>query len=176
MIDSNLTKRQHEILERLEQGMTVKRIATDLGVSRNAVYLQIERLRQNGTLPANFTPSGQPPRGMQVPQPMPGLELGAAVPAPGFGGGPLPGYRSELAERRRPHDADVPAAEYARIIESAAARGDVAALAYELGRLDATEPEELATGLVEAALERLAILPAPGGAGSGASEITPAAS
>jgi hypothetical protein len=45
------------------------------------------------------------------------------------------------------------------LIEAAVARGDVAALAYELGRLDATEPEELATGLVEAALERLNVLP-----------------
>ena len=163
MIDSNLTKRQHEILERLEQGMPVKKIATDLGVSRNAVYLQIERLRRTGTLPATFTPSGQPPRNMQMPVPMPGLELGAAVPAPGFGGGPLPGYRSELAARRRPHDAALTAGEYARMIESAAARGDVAALAYELGRLDATQPEELATGLVESALERLGILPAEAG-------------
>jgi hypothetical protein len=159
MIDANLTKRQHEILERLEQGMPVKKIATDLGVSRNAVYLQIERLRRNGTLPATFTPSGQPPRNIQLPQPMPGLELGAAVPAPGFGGGPLPGYRSELAARRRAHDAQLPASDYARLIEAAVARGDVAALAYELGRLDATEPEELATGLVEAALERLNVLP-----------------
>ena len=175
MIDSKLTKRQHEILERLEQGMPVKKIATDLGVSRNAVYLQIERLRSNGTLPATFTPSGQPPRGMAIPKPMPGLELGAAVPAPGFGGGPLPGYRSQLAERRRPHDAEVPAAEYARIIESAAARGDVAVLAYELGRLDATEPQELATGLVEAALERLAILPSAGELESAESDTTPGA-
>lgn len=159
MIDSKLTKRQHEILERLEQGMTVKRIATDLGVSRNAVYLQIERLRRNGTLPETFTPSGQPPRNMQLPQPMPGLELGAAVPAPGFSGGPPPGFRSELASLRRPYDAKTADREYARLIESAAARDDVVALAYELGRLDATEPVELATGLVESALERLGMLP-----------------
>ena len=83
MIDSNLTKRQHEILERLEQGMPVKQIATDLGVSRNAVYLQIERLRGQGVLPQGYTPSGQPPRSLP-PAPMPGLELGAAVPAPGL--------------------------------------------------------------------------------------------
>ena len=160
MIDSKLTKRQHEILERLEQGMPVRKIATDLGVSRNAVYLQIERLRRNGTLPETYTPSGQLPRGMQPPSPMPGLELGAAVPAPGFGAGPVPAYRSELASLRRPHKDVKPAAEYARLIESAAARADVAALAYELGRLDATEPEELATALVESALERLGVLPA----------------
>ena len=45
------------------------------------------------------------------------------------------------------------------MIEAAAARGDVVALAYELGRLDATEAEELATGVVESALERLGLLP-----------------
>ena len=159
MIDSKLTKRQHEILERLEQGMPVKKIATDLGVSRNAVYLQIERLRRNGTLPETYTPSGQPPRGIQMPTPMAGLELGAAVPAPGFGG-TLPGRRSDLSGLRRPHDDALEPGEYARVIEAAVAAGDVAALAYELGRLDATEPDELATGMVEAALERLGALPA----------------
>jgi DNA-binding transcriptional MocR family regulator len=159
VIDHKLTKRQHEILERLEQGMPVKQIATDLGVSRNAVYLQIERLRNRGVLPAGFTPSGQPPRAT-TPTPMPGLELGAAVPAPGFSGGRPPGYRSELAELRRGAAEDPPAAEYARLIEAAGARGDVVALAYELGRLDATEAEELATGIVESALERLGLLPA----------------
>jgi hypothetical protein len=165
MIDAKLTKRQHEILERLEQGMPVKQIATDLGVSRNAVYLQIERLRNSGVLPAGYTPSGQPPR-TQAPAPMPGLALGAAVPAPGFGGGPLPGYRSELADLRRPATDSTSSAEYARMIEAAAARGDVVALAYELGRLDATEAEELATGLVESALERLGLLPVAAGEGS----------
>ena len=162
MIDANLTKRQHEILERLEQRIPVKQIATDLGVSRNAVYLQIERLRNQGVLPAGYTPSGQPPRSV-TPTPMPGLELGAAVPAPGFGGGPLPGHRSELATLRRPA-ADAPQpGEYARVIEAAAARGDVVALAYELGRLDATEAEELATGIVESALERYGLLPVDDG-------------
>ena len=96
MIDESLTKRQHEILERLEQDMPVKKIATDLGVSRNAVYLQIERLREPGRPAARLHASGQPPRAAP-PAPMPGLELGAAVPAPGFGGGPLHGVRSELA-------------------------------------------------------------------------------
>ena len=160
MIDSKLTKRQHEILERLEQGVPVKQIATDLGVSRNAVYLQIERLRNQGVLPQGYTPSGQPPRAMP-PAPMPGLELGAAVPAPGFGEGPPVGYRSELAELRRPATDVKAPAEYARLIEAAAARGDAVALAYELGRLDMTAAEELATGIVESALERLGLLAAP---------------
>jgi DNA-binding transcriptional MocR family regulator len=158
MIDESLTKRQHEILERLEQDMPVKKIATDLGVSRNAVYLQIERLRDRGVLPRDYTPSGQPPRA-PLPAPMPGLDLGAAVPAPGFGPGSLTAMRSELAELRRPAGQTPPAAEFARTIERAASRNDAVALAYELGRMDATEAEELATGLVESALERLGHLP-----------------
>lgn len=158
MIDETLTKRQHEILERLEQDMPVKKIATDLGVSRNAVYLQIEKLRERGALPRDFTPSGQPPR-TAPPVPMPGLELGAPVPAPGFSDGPRYAMRSELAKLRRPATGQPPPGEYARSIEAAAARNDAVALAYELGRLDSTEAEELATGLVESALERLGYLP-----------------
>lgn len=158
MIDETLTKRQHEILERLEQGTPVKKIATDLGVSRNAVYLQIERLRDRGVLPRDYTPSGQPPR-TQPPAPMAGLELGAAVPAPGFGRGPVSAMRSELAELRRPAGRAQPPGEYARSIEAAASRNDAIALAYELGRMDATQAEELATGLIESALERLGHLP-----------------
>lgn len=158
MIDETLTKRQHEILERLEQDMPVKKIATDLGVSRNAVYLQIERLRDRGVLPHDYTPSGQPPR-TQPSRPLPALELGAAVPAPGFGPGSLTAMRSELADLRRGAGETPPPAEFARTIEAAAARNDAVALAYELGRMDATEAEELATGLVESALERLGHLP-----------------
>ena len=158
MIDESLTKRQHEIIERLELGTPVKRIATDLGVSRNAVYLQIERLRERGILPRDYTPSGQPPRSIP-PAPISGLELGAPVPAPGFAHGPRTSLRSELSGLRRPAREQPPASEYARTIEAAAARNDAVALAYELGRLDATEAEELATGLVESALERLGHLP-----------------
>ena len=154
MIDESLTKRQREILERLEQDMPVKKIATDLGVSRNAVYLQIERLRERAVLPRDYTPSGQPPRATP-PALMSGLELGAAVPAPGFAHGPRTSMRSELDELRRSASDQPAPGEYARTIEAAAARNDAVALAYELGRLDATEAEELATGLVESALERL---------------------
>ena len=147
MIDASLTKRQHEILERLEQGMPVKKIATDLGVSRNAVYLQIERLREPGRPARGLHARRASRRATPPPAPMPGLELGAAVPAPGFGGGPaagLPlGARGAAASRQRDSRR---AGEYARMIEAAAARNDAVALAYELGRLDATEAEELATG------------------------------
>ncbi|MGH2986928.1 MAG: LuxR C-terminal-related transcriptional regulator, partial [Solirubrobacterales bacterium] len=59
---AELTKRQQEVLERLERGENVKQIATDIGVSRTAVYQHIERLRRQGALAETYTPSGQPPR------------------------------------------------------------------------------------------------------------------
>ncbi|HEY8465373.1 MAG TPA: helix-turn-helix domain-containing protein [Solirubrobacterales bacterium] len=162
MSEPSLSKRQREVLERLEQGMSAKEIATDIGVSRNAVYQHIERLRNAGVLPETYTPSGQPPRSLPAPR----LDLGRAVPAPGFGPGPRPGSGpagatvtpSALTSLRRPAGKQLPEAEYAKAIEKAIADGDVAALAYELGRLDATEPVELVTAMVESALERLGVL------------------
>ena len=61
-VNDPLTKRQREVLERLEQGFGVKEIANDLGVTRNAVYQHVERLRRQGALAESYTPSGQPPR------------------------------------------------------------------------------------------------------------------
>src|SRR5918998_119013 len=75
------TKRQQEVLERLDAGMPVQKIATDLGVTR-----------------------------------------------------------------------------YAELVEAAIAEGDVAALAYELGRLDAGGRGEVPAKLIEAALRRRAII------------------
>src|SRR5436309_14247183 len=69
-----LTKRQSEVLERLEWGMPVKKIAFDMGVTRAAVYQTIERVRRSGALPESYTPSGQPSNAGQ-------LEAGSA-PAP----------------------------------------------------------------------------------------------
>ena len=63
---AELTKRQQEVLDRLEQGRAVKEIAADIGVSRNAVYQQIERLRRQGALAETYTPSGQPPRRLDL--------------------------------------------------------------------------------------------------------------
>lgn len=57
-----LTERQREIKDRLDQGMGAREIAEDLGVTRNAVYQQIQRLRGYGELEADFTPTGQPLR------------------------------------------------------------------------------------------------------------------
>jgi hypothetical protein len=58
----HLTDRQQEIKERLDRGMQAREIAIELGITRNAVYQQIKRLRENGGLAHDFTPSGQPVR------------------------------------------------------------------------------------------------------------------
>jgi DNA-binding CsgD family transcriptional regulator len=48
--NSDLTPRQREIVSRLEQGMGARAIANELGVSRNAIYQQIGKLRKAGVL------------------------------------------------------------------------------------------------------------------------------
>ena len=142
---ANRTKRQQEVLERLQDGAPVKQIATDLGVTRNAVYATIDRLRLQGAVPADFTPSGQLPRGR--------VEfLGRSAASP------------RLAELRDLEDEAESSERYAELIESAIADGDVAALAYELGRLDAGGRGEVPAKLIEATLRRHGVL--PGGAGS----------
>lgn len=57
-----LTDRQREIKNLLDQGLGAREIGDELGISRNAVYQQIQRMRKNGNLSAQYTPSGQPPR------------------------------------------------------------------------------------------------------------------
>ncbi len=57
-----LTERQDQIKTRLENGMRAQEVADELGISRNAVYQQIQRMRHHGDLPSNYTPSGQPSR------------------------------------------------------------------------------------------------------------------
>ena len=144
-IRPGLTKRQTEVLERLEQGYPVKKIARDMGVTRNAVYQTIERLRRQGALPEEYTPSGQPA----------GAAGDAGTPRPPRG---LPPRESRLAELRAlaGREGDD---EYAQLIESAIAESDVAALAYELGRADAGGADDLPKRLAEAALRRLGALP-----------------
>jgi hypothetical protein len=148
---SELTKRQSEVLERLELGLGAKQIATDIGISRNAVYQTIERLRRQGALPQTYTPSGQPPRRSQP------LVGGAS-----FGQTAIATRESSLGELRRLARAGQTAegGEYARLIEAAIASGDVAALAYELGRLDSSGEHGLAPDLIDAALRRLGALAA----------------
>jgi len=114
-----LTKRQREVLERLEQGFGAKQIATDLGVTRNAVYQHIERLRRQGALAETYTPSGQPPRSPSV---VGNVALAPAAVAPRDS--VLPRLR-ELAAA----GASAEAADYASAIESAIATGDAVALA-----------------------------------------------
>jgi hypothetical protein len=143
-----MTKRQREVLERLEQGFGAKQIATDLGVTRNAVYQHIERLRRQGALAETYTPSGQPPRAAVVGNVS--LAPGAVAPR-----------ESALARLRELATAGEAGegSEYASVIESAIATGDAVALAYELGRLDAIEQTGLPVDLVESALRRLSVLP-----------------
>jgi transposase-like protein len=145
------TKRQREVLERLEAGYAVKQIATDLGVTRNAVYATIDRLRLQGALPADFTASGQLPRGR--------VEILSGPAGP-----------SRLAELRELED-EADSDRYAELVEAAISDSDVAALAYELGRLDAGGRGDVPAKLIEVALRRRGVLradeapesePAPG--------------
>ncbi len=136
-----LTKRQREVLERLELGFTVKQIATDIGVSRAAVYQTIERLRRQGAVAEAFTPSGVPARGSTDELPRP-----AAAAAP---------RQSRLPDLRELAGSDADEAAHAEAIEGAIASGDVAALAYELGRADAEGRADMTAKLAEAALRRL---------------------
>jgi transposase-like protein len=150
---TDLTKRQQEVLERLELGYPVKRIATDIGVSRNAVYQTIERLRRHGALPDAYTPSGQPPRR----DPAVGSVVlggrGAVAPRESA----LPRLRELDGERDRGSPA------YAELVERAIADGDATALAYELGRIDAGGESGFAAELIESALRRLGALPSADG-------------
>ena len=145
---AELTKRQQEVLERLERGDNVKQIATDIGVSRNAVYQHIERLRRQGALAENYTPSGQPPRRAEL---VGSVALAAATVAA------RESAVGRLRELARAGDAGDHA--YAEAIEGAIAAGDAVGLAYELGRLDALGERGLPSDLVEAALRRLSVLP-----------------
>jgi len=139
-----LTKRQTEVLERLERGVSVKGIAKDIGVTPAAVYQTIDRLRRSGHVPEGFTPSGGPRRqGGPSPDAPAARTLAASRPA------------SRLAEMRSQDDDDGPLAD---LIEAAIVAGDAPALAYCLGRADARNEEGLRRRIVEAALRRLGFL------------------
>lgn len=145
-----LTKRQREVLERLEMGMPVKRIATDTGVSSAAVYQTIDRLRRQGALPETFTPSGQPPRR---------LGAGAAeAGTPALGPAAIAPRESRLEDLRRLAREGADDSAHAEVIEAAIASGDVAALAYELGRADAEGRDDMSAKLAGAALRRVGAL------------------
>ena len=86
---AHMTERQREIKTRLDAGMGARDIAEELGITRNAVYQQIQRMRSHGDLPASYTPSGLPPREqwmttMVRPGSLPDAELGNEFDAQGF--------------------------------------------------------------------------------------------
>ena len=144
-----LTKRQREVLERLEQGYGAKQIARDIGVTRAAVYQHIERLRRQGALAESYTPSGQPPR------------RAGAVGSVRFGPTATPPRESALTRLRElALGGEGAGAAYAAAIEGAIAGSDAVGLAYELGRLDAIGGSGLPLELIESALRRLSVLPA----------------
>ena len=100
-----------------------------------------------GALPEAYTPSGQPPAGPHQ------LEAGSAASL----SPPLAPRESKLDELRDLPPGGREGAGYAELIEAAIARADVPALAYELGRADATGAEDLSRDLAEAALRRLGV-------------------
>lgn len=61
----DLTPRQREVKALLDQGLSARQIAEKLGITRNAVYQQIQRLRHYGALAKDFTASGLPTREQQ---------------------------------------------------------------------------------------------------------------
>jgi hypothetical protein len=137
-----LTKRQTEVLERLERGTSVKRIAGDIGVTPAAVYQTIDRLRRDGHLPEAFTPSGgRRRRGAR--------HEGGQAPMT-----PAPAGPSRMSDMRDWDDEDG----HAELIEAAIAAGDAPALAYCLGRVDAAGENGLRRRIIEAALRRLGLL------------------
>jgi predicted ArsR family transcriptional regulator len=71
---ASLTDRQQEIKTRLDAGLGAREIAQELGITRNAVYQQISRLRKYGVLEPDYTPTGQPVRERQ-----PGAEVLASL-------------------------------------------------------------------------------------------------
>lgn len=56
---TTLTKRQQEIKDLLAADKGAVEVATELGISRNAVYQQIAAMRKKGALDPNWTPSGE---------------------------------------------------------------------------------------------------------------------
>jgi predicted ArsR family transcriptional regulator len=57
--DERVTHRQQEIKSRLNDGMSVRDIASDLGITRNGVYQHIHSMRRRGLLPRGYTPTGR---------------------------------------------------------------------------------------------------------------------
>ena len=99
--------------------------------------------RRGLTLPESYTPSGAPAGGSSAPEALP-----PAAIAP---------RDSRLAALRDLAREGADDAALAEVIESAIASGDVAALAYELGRADAEGRADITAKLAEAGLRRVGI-------------------
>lgn len=61
-MQAQLSARQQEVKELLDSGMKPMEIGEQLGISRNAVYQTISRLKKYGVIEEAWTPSGAPPR------------------------------------------------------------------------------------------------------------------
>ena len=57
-----LTERQQQVLDLLRQDVGAREIGTRLGITRNAVYQTITRLKKHGVLDEGFTPDQGTPR------------------------------------------------------------------------------------------------------------------
>lgn len=98
----DLTDRQKEIKTRLDEGLGAREIAEELGITRNAVYQQIQRLRKHGVLPSTYTPSGLPARELH-----PGADLLARLVSANGNGTPdaeVVGALALVEELRRVRD------------------------------------------------------------------------
>lgn len=54
-----MTRRQEQVKSRLDKGMSVREIASELGITRNGVYQHIHSMRRHGELPRTYTPTGR---------------------------------------------------------------------------------------------------------------------
>lgn len=73
-----LTERQQQVLDLLRQDVGAREIGTRLGITRNAVYQTITRLKKHGVLDEDFTPD----KGAQRPPgPRPSAQLIGALTA-----------------------------------------------------------------------------------------------
>lgn len=54
-----ITARQQEVLDLLDSGKKVREIGEDLGITRNAVYQQIQALKKKGLLKPEYTQTGE---------------------------------------------------------------------------------------------------------------------
>ena len=120
-----LTERQQQVLDLLRQGVGAREIGTRLGITRNAVYQTITRLKKHGVLDEGFTPD----KGTQrTPASRPSAQLISALTATE---GPATGdTTSEPAQR---HEEIAPlSAELVR--ELARTQQELAAIANRLSR------------------------------------------